>query len=1032
MACASKALEAAGIALSLLLAACGRLTVDPAAVVVRHLPAVAGARAESSMVLGVPDAYAVDLPAGVFADLGVEQKRIDVAVTVTDPAGRQLAASDSLFGAEGWEPVPIVTERAGRYMVKVQGRPTPRPARYEIRLAALRPATPADRARVAAERLFARAEALRQRGDRSSLAAAVATGLQALAGFRELGATGRQADVLYSLSYACRDLDRIPEALGYGNQALALFRKLGRGREAGRTLNDLGQLYRAQGDRPQALAAYGEALTINRRLGETWAQAVTLQGLGMVDRSSGETGKAIGHYEEALALWRRLGDRLGEARTLATLGDLYQSVGDPQRALDHLEPALAIFASARRPREEASALTSLGDALGRKGEGAKAVAALERALAIERRTGDRWGEARTLNDLGWVYILLHDWRHVRESFARARALYREAGDRPAEAVAVANVAWADAEAGRLPAAVAGYGEALPLLAGFGDRDAEASALLGLAQARRGLGDLAGAQAAVEQGIGRVESLRGASASRDLRAAFLASRQQPYAFAVDLAMERHRRQPGAGWDAQALAAAERARGRGLLDLLAESGADLRSGVDPALLARADAADRQVDEADRWRWQLPSPEAGQALRQALDGADRAQAELRLASPAYAALTRPHPSSVPEIRKQVLDGDTLLLEYHLGRERSFLWAVTAEGLAAYDLPPRAEIEEAARRCYELLERSRETLARRPAEEALAHLSDLLLKPAAGLLGSKRLLIVPDGALHYLPFAALPVPGSSEPLVAGHEVVTSPSASALAVARRELAGRPPAPGTLAVVADPVFDAEDPRVSRRSGVATVARRAPPVGEGRFQRLGYSHAEAEALESQVPPAERLDAQGFKASRETVLSGVLARYRIVHFATHGWLDTGNPGLSKLVLSQIDEQGRPRNGFVWAHEIYGLKLPADLVVLSACHTALGQEIRGEGLVGLTRGFQYAGARAVLVSLWEVDDEATAELMRLFYREMLKGGRAPAAALRSAQDTLRKRPEWSTPFYWAGFVLQGDWQGGRRLPTTPRRMQ
>jgi CHAT domain-containing protein len=999
MACASKALKTLGIVPILLLTACGRLTVDPVAVVVRHLPAVAGARVESSMVLGVPDVYQVDLPAGFFADLGVEQKGIDVAVTVTAPDGRQLAASDSLYGAKGWEPVPIVTEQAGRYRLEVRARATPLPARYEVRLQALRPATARDRARVAAESLFA-----------------AAAFPQALSGFRALGERGREADVLYSMACAGFDLDRAKEAL-------TLFRSLDREREVGRTLNDLGRLYRAQGNLRRALAAYREALALNRRLDEAWAQAVTFQGLGMVYRSSGETGKGIDHYEEALALWRQLGDRLGEARTLATLGDLYQSVGDPQRALDHLEPALALFAAAGRPREEASALTSLGDALSRKGEGSKAVAALERALSIERQNGDREGEARTLNDLGWVYILRQDWRHVRESFARARALYGQAGDRPAEAVTLANVAWADAEAGRPQAAIQGYDEALPLLAAFGDRDAEASALLGLARARQGLGDLAGAQAAVGQGIERVESLRGASASSDLRAAFLASRQQLYAFEVDLLMEKNRRQPGSGWDAKALAAAERARARGLLDLLAESGADLRRGVDPALLVRADAADRRVNEADRLRWQRRSSEAEQALRQALAEADRAQTELRLASPAYAALTQPRTLSVPEIQRQVLDAGTLLLEYHLGRERSYLWAVKADGLAAYELPRRAEIEDAARHCYELLERSRETLAQRPAEEALADLSNLLLGPVAGLLPGKRLLIVPDGALHYLPFGALPAPGTSEPLVAAHEIVTSPSASALAVARRELAGRPPAPRTLAIVADPVFEAGDPRVSRRQGVTTVAwRGSSPGNSDRFQRLGYSHAEAEALAALVPPAERLDALGFKASRETVLSGALSRYRIVHFATHGMLDTGNPGLSKLVLSQIDERGRPRNGFVWAHEIYGLKLPADLVVLSACHTALGPEIRGEGLVGLTRGFQYAGARAVLVSLWEVDDEATAELMRLFYREMLERGQAPAAALRSAQDALRRRPEWTAPYFWAGFSLQGDWRAAR----------
>ncbi|HEY4565562.1 MAG TPA: CHAT domain-containing protein, partial [Thermoanaerobaculia bacterium] len=234
----------------------------------------------------------------------------------------------------------------------------------------------------------------------------------------------------------------------------------------------------------------------------------------------------------------------------------------------------------------------------------------------------------------------------------------------------------------------------------------------------------------------------------------------------------------------------------------------------------------------------------------------------------------------------------------------------------------------------------------------------------------------------------------------------------RRELAGRRSAPGALAVVADPELGTSN-------------------GQDGFQPLPYSNQEAKSLLALVPPDQRLAALGFEASRETVLSGKLAGYRIVHLATHGELDTEHPELSKLVFSQVDEHGRPRgeDGFVWAHEIYGLRLPADLVVLSACSTALGQEIRGEGLVGLTRGFQYAGARAVLVSLWEVDDEATAELMKVFYRGMLEHGQPPATALRAAQETLRRQPGWEAPYYWAGFVLQGDWRAGRARRTPNR---
>ena len=1007
---ASRAASALGILLGLLGMACGEPAPAPGRV--RVLPAVAGTAAGAAMARGETHVYLLDLAAGTFADLVVDQRGIDVAVTVDGPDSRRLATSDSLFGAWGVEPVPVIAERSGRYRLEVRSSGTLEPGgKYSVRLAALRPATPRDRDLVAAERLFA-----------------AAAYPQALAGFRAVGERGREAAVLYSWAGAGSGLDR-------AQAALALFRALGWEHEAGATLDLLGQIYRARGDTSRALELYREALTLSQRLGRPSAEAKTLMNMGRAYRAAGDTGKAIDSYRQALDRWRALGNRTLEATTLSSLGNLYQFLGDPRQAMDQLEPALALFVAEGNAREEARTLTSMGNAYSRMGQGQKGVETLQRALAIERRIGDRVGEALTLNDLGWVYILSGDWPHVRECFVRARALYREAGDRPDEAVALVNVAWADVKAGRSREAVAEFDEALPLLAAFGDRTTEAGALLGLAQARRALGDFAGARTAVEAGIQRVESLRGTTASPSFRAAFQVRNQEFYAFEVDLLMAMHRVD-------QALVASERARARGLLDLLVESRADLRRGVAPALLARADEADRRVNEADRRLRQLQSagvPSERQAgaerdLRQALAESDQARTALRLASPAYAALTQPLPLSLPEIQQEVLDDDTLLLEYHLGSERSFLWAVTPEGLAVFDLPPRAQIEEAARRGYERLERSREILAREPAEEARAELSQLLLQPVAGLLAQnthKRLLIVPDGALHYLPFAALPVPGSSEPLVADHEIVTSPSASALAVARRELRDRQSAPGTLAVVADPVFDAGDPRVRRRSAVVAAAWHSSPPGSG-FQRLGYSQGEAEALLSLVPPDRRLSALGFAASRETVLSGELARYRIVHFSTHGVLDTEHPELSRLALSQVDEQGRPRaDGFVRAHEIYGLRLPADLVVLSACQTALGQEIRGEGLVGLTRGFQYAGTRAVLVSLWEVDDEATAELMRRFYREMLERGQSPAAALRTAQESLRRQPEWQAPYYWAGFVLQGDWRADRPLnPSAPTR--
>ena len=337
------------------------------------------------------------------------------------------------------------------------------------------------------------------------------------------------------------------------------------------------------------------------------------------------------------------------------------------------------------------------------------------------------------------------------------------------------------------------------------------------------------------------------------------------------------------------------------------------------------------------------------------------------------------------------------------------------------------------------------------ISTLSRKLLGPIASRLRQewkdKRLVIVAPGALEYLPFTALALPSENcyQPLIASHEVVNLPSASVLAALRRETSCRQPAAKTLAVIADPVFESNDPRAmlaAKRKGSrdnlaanvqseyeahaasiltagSDLARAIKSFSRAGFSRLPFSREEAEAIADLVPKNSLLKATDFQANRTVVASGALARYRIVHFATHGLLNSEHPELSGLVLSLVDENGKTQDGFLRMHEIYNLRLSADVVVLSACQTALGKEIKGEGLVGLTRGFMYAGAERVVASLWQVDDLATAELMKRFYQGMLKDGLRPAEALRAAQIEMSKQKQWSAPYYWAGFVIQGEWR-------------
>jgi CHAT domain-containing protein len=377
--------------------------------------------------------------------------------------------------------------------------------------------------------------------------------------------------------------------------------------------------------------------------------------------------------------------------------------------------------------------------------------------------------------------------------------------------------------------------------------------------------------------------------------------------------------------------------------------------------------------------------------------------------------------------------LLEYSLGEARSFLFAATSSGVEGHELPGREVIETAARQVYEGL-RVNDPRAATSDRRAAARLSDLLLAPVADRLAGQRLAIVADGALHYLPFAALPDPAApGDPLLARHEVVVLPSASALAVQRKALAGRPPATKVLAVLADPVFGPPDPRLSGARAASgpvaapsTLAAREPVFrgapSEGLLlDRLGWSRWEAEAIAGHAAAGEVRVELGFDADLDAVRAGGLRDHRIVHFATHGIVDSEHPELSALVLSLYDARGNPRDGLLRLPEIYRLDLDADLVVLSGCRTALGREVRGEGLVGLTRGFFAAGARSLVATLWPVQDRAAADLMDRFYRHLLDPDHPlpPAAALRAAQLELMRRPAQGDPYFWAAFAAYGDWR-------------
>jgi len=990
------------------------------------------------------DRLALPVTAGQFVKVVATQTGSDIVLTLRDSRQQVVMESDLPNGAYGPETVEGIAEIAGEYIVEIKlgGLPTSKGS-YQLTLEALHQGTAADGEEVSAHQALLQANQLRRRRTPDARRQAIDLLHQVRPFFKDSGDRYYEALTALMRGAVLAESGDIRAALRYNEEATDLFQQAGdkHGEAMGR--NNIGGMLDVLGEPQRALESYRFALAQYRATGEHANEANVLNNIGKIESSLGNWQSALGDYTFALALVRQEGNTRLEAAFQHNIGAVYRRLGDFEESLRILEQALPLWREAKDRRGEGDTLQVIALTYESMEQPAKSLEYLEQALAIEIALADRRKEAEIRRDLGLTYAGLGRLAEAEASIRLALDEEREVQDRRSMAGAMLYLGRVLMLEGQPAAALQQAEQALAEFRAIGDRNSEANALEATARAESDRGDLAAARDRMEEGLRLTEENRTHADSEQLRASFFATRQDSYSFYIDLLMRL-------GNANQALEASERSRARSMLDMLAD--ADIRAGVDPQLIEREREITNTLNAKGSRLLPLgPATAQAVALQQEIRDLESqyqdVEAAIRKNSPRYAALTQPSPLTAAQIQRDLLDENTLLLEYSLGEKHSYLWAVGKHDIRAWELPARDKIEAqvervtgllTARSTVKRLETPPERLKRvAQADAALAtaakELSRMVIGPAELVLGGKTLVVVPDGALQRLPFSMLPV-GKGEPLVIAHEVVMLPSASAMAVLRRELAGRKPASKMLAVFADPVFD----RTDARAGKTTVAYATPPVspestrilehlsepGDSgstglKIPRLPYTAQEADQILGVFRGGANLRAVGFEASRVAATSGQLSDYRYLHFATHGYLDTERPSLSALVLSQVDDNNQPEDGFLRVNDIYNTRLAAELVVLSACQTGLGKEVRGEGLMGLTRAFLYAGAPRVIVSLWNVNDRATAELMTSMYRSMLREGMRPAAALRAAQLEMRKQKRWESPYYWAAFVQHGEWQ-------------
>ncbi len=943
----------------------------------------------------------------------------------------------------------------------------------------------------------------------NDLASSMSNFNQALSRLQAANDIAGQAYVRNAMGAAQRDMSSEPaKALEQYQAALLLRHALGDRWGEGHLRNNIGYLYSRLGKNLAALDNFNVALSVWQELGvrdqelntrnniatanidlgnvsaafqefqyllnaceqeRPWCQEPSVRnGLGMIYEIWGQPGAALEEFNKAIDLFSKLPQRgAGKADVLDNLGLFLVGLNDPDAALDQFRTALAIRTRLQNPGREALTRSNIGYAQTLLGNRIEALSQLNQALTLSEGRNDRY-KAYTLMRMGDFY-LSSDKLKALNYYNQALNLVRAIGDIRGEAFTLEKIAQLNLLLGQLAKARQLYLDAQKRSKDVEDVQGEALALYGLAQLARRQRNLPQAREYIVAAIQKVESLRTGTTNYRFRRNYLESRHDYYALETDIRMqlyfELRARNDFSGAQQEleaALFAAERSRARNLLDVLMESRADIRQGVDPELLEKERSQKNELGEKQELLQNILAEKGKEKQKTDLQrevrslerSLEETQSEIRKRSPRYAALTQPQPLKAAEIQA-LLDDETCILQYALGDERSYLWLITAKEILPYALPRQAAIKKASEavknaiRIYEpregeearmkqALELPRATAVfRRRARE----LSNLILAPVASKIANKRLVIVADGDLQYIPFSTLPVPNATgstiakrQPeftyLIAKHDIVYEPSASALKALRQDPPGK--ATRTVAVIADPVFSKGDERVNNRTPADNTDRssslediqlkrilRGSGDTAGNFVRLRYSRVEAKEIKAVAPPESIMEALDFDASRATVLSDEMKQFRIIHIATHGILNPEYPELSGLVFSLVDKQGQPQPGFLRLNDIYNLNLPADLVVLSACETGIGKQLKSEGLLGLTRGFMYAGAERVAATLWKVDDIATSELMKRFYTYMLSEGKPASVALRQAQLDMVNSSEWSAPFYWAGFVLQGEWK-------------
>ncbi len=806
-----------------------------------------------------------------------------------------------------------------------------------------------------------------------------------------------QGFFLGNIGIVYHQLGQYQKALSYYQKALVIKRKIEDVKGEGGTLGNIGLLYTDLGQYQKALSFHQKALVIKRKTGNVNGEGLTLGNIGSVYHYLGQYQKALSFYQESLAIQRKIGDVNGEGMALNNIGLLYTDLGQYQKALSFYQESLAIAKKIGDVNGEGMALGNIGIVYHDLGQVQKALSYYQKALVIKRKIGDVNGEGSVLVNIGSVYHGLGQYQKALSFHQKGLVIKRKIGDVNGEGDTLVNIGFAYHDLGQVQKALSYYQESLAIQRKIGSVKGEGTVLNNIGNALLCTGKPVKAEIHLESAIEAWESIRGQVKTGKERTGFQSTLPDVYG---NLAAARLVQGDHQG----AFEAVERGRAKSFLDLLGTRGAGARRSKKKTVQIAG--VEKQLSGLRERHVKLASSPAGaktrstrKAVNQQISALDKQRLELidqlRRTDPELGSLTVVDPPNLKEIQSLLPDGTAFVEYFHLGehivssknQDKLWIFVVHAGGLhfKAVDVS-KSYLEKALEKYAKLIAYG--SSDPKAVEAAGTKLHKWLIEPIEPILqltDSQTLVIVPWGPMFKIPFAAL-APKRGKPLGAKKNIVMAPSAGVYRyLAKKRSSGRE---NIMAIGNPKTAMTPLPGAEKEAGdVATL--------------FGKS-----AIYTKSKATEGLIKKDYAA---------LGRPDVIHLACHGIFNERVPQLSHLALTPDQKN----DGKLEMHELFDLDWRGvSLVTMSACSSGKGKLGAGDDLVGLTRGFMFAGAPSILCSLWDVDDEATRVLMVSFYKNYI-GGMSKPEALRKAQISMMNNKKWSHPYYWSAFVLFGDWE-------------